>query len=308
MKAGNPPKNQMTDYILDEIICPVARMRMLSDGMNDNNRLLAYDAAIGDKACLACGNCVDACPVVTENQGFIYLSNQRTSMALEHMVGLECRRCYRCIQSCPQVDKPIKEYAASYRRGEKTIHLLVAVSIVLLALTGMILSHYRDLLPSLEVFLLDFTHRVFGIILLVLPYVYFLLDRQHLLRWLKKVFVWKKIDWLWIKMLIRHFKEPRKNPMPDTGEFNPGQKAWYVFITLMIPLMGVTGLLLLLGFRSAHTSFYANAKLLHMAVALTADIVLLVHIYLKYLRNWGLKIYAILKSYKDRRHLDYYLP
>ena len=306
MRAAIQPKNQLTDYVLDEIICPVARMRLLSKGMNDNNRLLAYEAVIGDKACLSCGNCVDACPVVTENHGFIYLPNQRTSMALEHMVGLECRRCYRCIQSCPQVDKPIKECAASFRRGEKVIHMLVAISIMLLALSGMILSHYRDILPSLEVLGLDFAHRVCGVILLVLPYLYFLLDRQHLLRWLKKVFFWKKIDWLWIKMLIRHFKAPRKYPMPDTGEFNPGQKAWYVFITLMIPLMGVTGLLLLLGFRSEQAPFYVNTKLLHMVGALVTDIFLLIHIYFKYLRNWGLKVYAILKSYKRRRHLNYY--
>jgi len=308
MQADSQPINQMTDYILDDINCPVARMRMLSGGMNENNRLLEYQPVIGDKACIACGNCVDACPVVSENHGFIYLQNQRTSMALENMVGLECRRCYRCIRSCPQVDKPIKEYAASYRRGEKAIHMLVAISIVLLALSGMILSHYRDILPSLEVFLLDLTHRVFGLTLILAPFLYVWLDRRHLMRWLKKVFRWQKIDWIWFRKLIRHFKEPRNNSMPYTGEFNTGQKAWYLFVTLMIPVMGVTGLILLLGFQSAHTPFYVNVKLLHMAVALVADILLLVHIYLKYLRNWGLKIYAIIKSYKNKRHLNYYLP
>jgi cytochrome b subunit of formate dehydrogenase len=63
--------------------------------------------------------------------------------------------------------------------------------------------------------------------------------------------------------------------MPYTGQFNTGQKAWYVFITLMIPLMTVTELILLLGFRSEHTSFYMNLKLLHMAVALVTDIFLI---------------------------------
>jgi len=109
-------------------------------------------------------------------------------------------------------------------------------------------------------------------------------------------------------MLIRHIKKPRDNPMPYTGQFNTGQKAWYVFITLMIPLMAATGLILLLVFKSEHTSFYVNVKLLHMAAALVTDIFLLIHIYLKYIRNWGLKIYAIVKSYKDRRNFNYYLP
>ena len=308
MKAGNQPKNYLTDHILDEIICPVARMRLLSAGMNENTRLLAYSQVIGDKACLACGNCVDACPVVSEKHGFIYLSNQRTSMALEHLVGLECRRCYRCIQSCPQVDKPIKEYAAGFRRGEKVIHMLVAISIVMLALSGMVLSHYRDILPFPEVFLLDVVHRVCGVILLGLPFLYVLLDRKHFLRWLRKVFRWQKADRLWIRMFMRHIKDHRNNPIPYKGEFNPGQKAWYGYITLMIPVMTATGCILLLGFRFAHTAFYVDVKLLHMAVALLTDLLLLVHIYLKYLRNWGLKIYAMVKTYKDKRHLNYYLP
>jgi len=308
MKTGSRPNNHLTDYILDESVCPVARMRLLSDGMNENTRLLAYSQVIGDKACLACGNCVDACPVVWEKHGFIYLPNQRTSMALEHLVGPECRRCYRCIRSCPQVDKTINAYTAALRRGEKAIHLLVAISIVLLALSGMILSHYRDWLPSLEVFLLDVVHRVFGIILLVLPFLYVLLDRKHFLRWLKKVFHWRKADKLWVQALMRHIKDHRTNPLPYMGEFNPGQKAWYGYITLMIPVMTATGLFLLLGFSSAHTSFYVNVKLLHMMIALVTDMLLFVHIYLKYLRNWGLKIYAMLKTYKNKGHLNYYLP
>ena len=308
MKVDDQPDKYLTDYILDEVECPVARMRLLSGGMNGNTRLQAYEQVTGDKACIACGNCVDACPVVEEKYGFIYLPNQRTSMALEHMVGLECRRCYRCIKSCPQVDKPIKEYAATFRRGEKIVHMLIAASIVLLAMSGMILSHYREILPPFEVFVLDGTHRVVGMILLAVPYLYFLLDRKHLVRWLKIVFRWRAADLQWGRALLKHIREPGDNPMPYTGEFNTAQKAWYVFITLMIPLMTVSGLILMLGFRSEHTIFFTNVKLLHMTVALLTDLLLLMHIYLKYFRNWGLKIFAIVKSYKDRKHLNYYIP
>ena len=308
MTAGTQPNKYSIDYILDETICPVARMRLLSEGMNNNSRLLSYEQVIGDKACIACGNCVDACPVVAEKYGFIYLHNQRTSMALEHMVGPECRRCYRCIKSCPQVDKPIKEYAASFRRGEKIVHILAAISIVMMAISGMILSHYRSILPSLDVFLLDLTHRVFGVFLLVVPLLYILLDRKHFLRWLRKVFRWQTADREWVNQLVSHIRNSRDNPMPYIGEFNPGQKAWYVFITLMIPLMALTGIILMVGFRLEHTSFYATVKLLHIGVAFITDTLILIHIYLKYLRNWGFKIYSIAKSYKTRRHLNYYLP
>ena len=64
MNGANQPKNQLTDYVLDEIICPVARMRLLSEGMNDNSRLLAYESVIGQglsilrqlRGCLPCRN------------------------------------------------------------------------------------------------------------------------------------------------------------------------------------------------------------------------------------------------------------
>jgi len=307
MVTNFQPDDLLTDYILDQILCPVARMRLLSDGINENTRLVWHQQIIGDKACLACGNCVDACPVVAEKHGFITLPNQRTSMALEHMVGLECRRCYRCIQSCPQVNKPIKEYAAGFRRGEKIIHLLAATSIVILALSGMALSHYRDVLPSIEIFLFDAAHRIFGLILLALPFLYILLDRNHFMRWLKKVFIWHNYDRLWIKKLGRHIKAPHKYPVPDRGEFNPGQKAWYAFICVMIPVMAVSGLVLLVGFTAEQTAFYRNIKLLHMGMAFIMDVFLLLHIYLKYIRNWGLKTVDIIKSYKEKRHLNYYV-
>ncbi len=94
--------------------------------------------------------------------------------------------------------------------------------------------------------------------------------------------------------------------MPYKGEFNTGQKAWYVFICVMIPFMTLTGLILVYGFKAEHTSFYVNIKLGHMIFALTTDILLLIHIYLKYLRNWGVKIIAIIKTYREKRHLNYY--
>jgi hypothetical protein len=40
MNGANRPKHPLTDYVLDEIICPVARMRLLSEGMNDNTACL----------------------------------------------------------------------------------------------------------------------------------------------------------------------------------------------------------------------------------------------------------------------------
>jgi ferredoxin len=90
---------------------PVARGRMLSKGLEPYHRLgtIGLEAA-GDRGCLACGNCIDSCPVLRREPDRFSKTDQRTSMALEAIVGEDCEQCYSCILSCPQVDTNIKDY------------------------------------------------------------------------------------------------------------------------------------------------------------------------------------------------------
>ena len=296
------------DLLLDEAECPVARMRLLSDGVNQNNRFLLPDEVTGDKGCTACGNCVDACPVVREKYRFVFTQNQRTSMALENMVGIECRRCYNCIVSCPQVSKPIKEYALAFRRGEKIIHLLTAFIIISLALSGITLLHYSDLLPVFETTILRYAHRVLGVILILMPLLYFIADRNHMLRFLRKVFRWDRSDWEWLKALLRHIKDNKAHPVPPRGEFNPGQKAWYLYIIcILFPVLGVTGIIQWLGlsYGYVNVSVLGVCMLIHMIFALMTDMLLFVHVYLKYLRNWAILAFDIMKTFLKERHVRY---
>lgn len=298
-------KMRLRDYILDEALCPVARMRLFSDGMNPNTRIFQHEAVIGDRACLACGNCVDACPVVRDKERFVLIQNQRTSMALEHLVAEECRRCYRCVLSCPQVSKSNKEYAASFRRGEKIVHLLIAVCIVLLAATGIAAFHYGELLSGFERSLLKIVHWFFGLALILMPLVYLIVDRQHLSRLLRRIVKWDHTDRQWLQDMMRHIKDSKNAPLPYVGEFNSGQKAWYLYVSVMIPVMGVTGLILMLGsFSEAHLG-YVLLKWLHVAAAMLTDLLLFVHIYLKYLRKWAVTIKDVVRVYRTRRHLNY---
>ena len=303
MVQNRPEKKYLRDLILDINNCPVARMRLFSQGVNENTRIFSHETVIGDRACLACGNCVDACPVVYDAHGFVFIQNQRTSMALENLVGDECRRCYNCIQACPQVAKPVKDHAASFRRGEKVVHLLLACTIVLLAVTGVLRVHYGQYIPPFENSLFSLVHRALGFVLIFLPFLYYMVDRHHLFRLFRKVFVWKKNDLKWFKDLGRHIKNPDNQPMPYTGEYNPGQRAWYLFITLMIPIMAVTGILMM-GFYEENDSAYTSIFLLHVSVALATDLLLFVHIYLKYLRKWAMQIRDLVKVFMNKRHLN----
>jgi len=298
----------MIDWLLDETECPVARMRLFSEGINTNARLFNPDDVLGDRACIACGNCVDSCPVVKEKYGFVFLQNQRTSMALETMVGNECRRCYKCVNACPQVTKSIKEYALAFRRGEKIVHFLSAAIVVSLALSGITLMHYSDYLPMREVVMLRWTHRILGIFLLLMPFLYYLLDKSHMIRFCNKIFRWGREDWEWLKALISHIGNNSKHSLPPRVQFNPGQKAWYLYIIgIIFPVLGITGIMQWIGldYGYINASFLSLIMLIHMIFALATDMLLFIHLYLKYLRNWIIFIFDIVRGFFRKRHLNY---
>jgi ferredoxin len=104
---------EVAEYILDQKEPPVARFRLLSKGMEPYHRLYIMDPesdVIGDKGCLACGNCIDSCPVLRKDPSRFELTEQRTSFALEACVGEDCEQCYSCVLACPQVDTGYKDY------------------------------------------------------------------------------------------------------------------------------------------------------------------------------------------------------
>ena len=107
------------EQICDRKEPPVARCRLLSKGMEAYHRLdLKADDVTGDQACLACGNCVDSCPLLRKEPGRLDDTAQRTSYALESTVGEDCEQCMSCLLACPQVDTAIKDYVVDERIKE----------------------------------------------------------------------------------------------------------------------------------------------------------------------------------------------
>ncbi len=105
---------EVADIVLQTKEPPVARFRLLSKGIEPYHRLYIKDDEssdiTGDKACIACGNCVDSCPVLRKDPGRLEKTEQRTSFALEACVGEDCEQCYSCVLACPQVDTAYKDY------------------------------------------------------------------------------------------------------------------------------------------------------------------------------------------------------
>ena len=105
--------------ILSTASPPVARCRLLSSGFSPTHALEVSENLAGVKACLGCGNCIDICPVLAREPGRRDKTEQRSSMALENLVGADCDRCYACVLACPQVDTTIKHYIVNRRMIEE---------------------------------------------------------------------------------------------------------------------------------------------------------------------------------------------
>ncbi len=110
------------EAVLHEILStaspPVARCRLLSSGFSPTHTLDVTEDLAGVKACLGCGNCIDICPILAREPRRREKTEQRTSMALENLVGEDCDRCYACVLVCPQVDTTIKHYIVNRRMVE----------------------------------------------------------------------------------------------------------------------------------------------------------------------------------------------
>jgi len=110
------------ESVLNEILNtkspPVARCRLLSSGFSPGHALNIAENIAGHKECLACGNCVDICPFLFREPYRRDRTEQRTSMALESIVGEDCDQCYACVLMCPQVDTTIKHYVVNRRLVE----------------------------------------------------------------------------------------------------------------------------------------------------------------------------------------------
>jgi ferredoxin len=107
---------------------PVARCRLLSSGFSPAHMLKVTDNLTGTKACLGCGCCMDACPVLARDPKRRLRTEARTSMALETLVGEDCDRCGNCALACPQVDPSIKHYLVQTHLAEGMAELLVKAS------------------------------------------------------------------------------------------------------------------------------------------------------------------------------------
>jgi NAD-dependent dihydropyrimidine dehydrogenase PreA subunit len=127
LRVQTDPKRieSILHLVLAQPYPPVARCRLLSSGFGPSHMLKVTEDLTGTKACLGCGCCMDACPVLARDPKRKLRTESRTSMALETLVGEDCDRCANCALACPQVDTTIKHYLVQTHLAEGMAELLV---------------------------------------------------------------------------------------------------------------------------------------------------------------------------------------
>ncbi|MHB8171085.1 MAG: 4Fe-4S dicluster domain-containing protein [Thermincolia bacterium] len=142
-----PKIKVMLDNVLEVKAPPVARCRLLSAGFKPYHGFQVAEDLTGNKTCLGCGNCIDSCAVLRREPQRRQLTAQRTSLALESVVGEDCEQCFSCTLACPQVDTVIKDYIVNQKVTEvipqsgllrqKDYYLGVTVALLLGIFIGM---------------------------------------------------------------------------------------------------------------------------------------------------------------------------
>lgn len=273
-----PSRPQILDRLLDRVHPPVARFRIVSNGLAPNHTIDAEDLS-GTRACLSCGNCVDACPVVADKpRGTMFV---RTSMLLEYVVADECRRCYQCVAACPQVNRDLKDYVRGFRRVERVAHWILLVSYLALMTTGILINHWGEGLPADLRLYLGLAHRICAVALVAAPLVFLLADRHHFGMALRMAIGWSRDDRTWARNAWRWLASGGRQGALKRGAYNPGQRLWYLYVPIAIATFAATGTLKWIGPEVVGKAAVETATLIHVTLAVLTDVLLVLHIYLK---------------------------
>jgi formate dehydrogenase subunit gamma len=164
---------------------------------------------------------------------------------------------------------------------ERHVHWATAISFIILAVTGLVLTFGKKLLIPL------FGHDIFAFVAYIFKYLHNFVGPLFILcsvlmffTFLRRNFL-RKIDWQWVKRgggLVQHKHVP-------AGFFNAGEKAWFwLGVTLLGLVMSISGLILdFIGFGQTRYILQV-ANYLHMAGATFYIAAAMGHIFIG---TWG---------------------
>ncbi len=155
-----------------------------------------------------------------------------------------------------------------YSLFNRFIHWLSAVSVSLLALTGLVMTFGKYLGGGAFVRFLRYVHGLLGIFTVVPVSI-------MLVMWAKDS-IFRGYDIVWLSKFGGYLSKSHE-PLP-AGKFNAGQKIWFWLSTLVSIVMFYTGYLMF--YFSASTDGLRTAALVHNILAVLLLVALLGHLYM----------------------------
>jgi formate dehydrogenase subunit gamma len=167
-----------------------------------------------------------------------------------------------------------------YRVGPRINHAVLAVSFIVLLLTGLVL-----LWAPLGSFAANggsrLLHRVGAVLFMAVPVLYLILDRPAAKELLWDSFHYDKDDVAWFKHFFRYFFGHTTN-MPPQGRLNAGQKLHHAAVVLVSAIIVASGLVLWFAKGSLDADGLAIAAMTHDAAMLILTVLLVGHLYFTY--------------------------
>jgi formate dehydrogenase subunit gamma len=162
-----------------------------------------------------------------------------------------------------------------YTAGARVNHWITAISLVLLALSGLALFHPR----------LFFLTGLFGggpLTRIIHPWIGVLLFFSFFGLFLRfwKANLWKREDGTWLARL-RDVLTGHEERLPDVGKYNAGQKFVFWSMSALIIVLITTGLIIWDQYFSVFTTIEQKrwAVLVHAIAAICAISVWIIHVY-----------------------------
>lgn len=138
--------------------------------------------------------------------------------------------------------KAVERMIPRYRKAQRLMHWLFTLAFFVLLFSGLALF-----VPGLSELAASpagrVLHRVAAVVLMLVPVLYLLLDRQGLGQLIRDSFTYDQDDRTWFKHFIPYVFGKARN-LPPQGRINAGEKLHHAAIILGFVVISITGLML----------------------------------------------------------------
>jgi thiosulfate reductase cytochrome b subunit len=87
-----------------------------------------------------------------------------------------------------------------------------------------------------------------------------------------------------MKKFAGFLRNPIHKPLPNWSEFNPYHKFWAAYLSVVIPLLGLTGIINIFGPGILGKHAAGVGSYIHVTLALITDLLVIIHLYFKLIR------------------------